>query len=288
MLRRDPITGVQRLVAPGRASDLRPTIRGCPFCAGNEGATPASTGERARRESTPTDAVWSARAFPNRFPLTDPHELVVPSPRHCTSWRDLALPELQDGLSLLLERRAALQTASPERYVHAFANDGPAAGASVAHVHAQLVVLDRGAHTERLVANVRDEGSCAICGLLDDPELLVERGRHHAVIAHPTPRLAGGLLLVPTGHRAAPDPDRLAEFAELLHRAWMTLDADTDANCWLVADEAAGAHWYLELQPRGANLAGVELALGLNVSAADARETAQLARTRLGKPSPRA
>jgi UDPglucose--hexose-1-phosphate uridylyltransferase len=277
--RRDPITGRDRLVAPGRAARLRGQERGCPFCAGHEHDTPDETARRPRRESTPTDADWSARAFPNRFPLTDPHELVVPTPEHLTRWRDVSLPQLQDALELIVERRAAM--GEPGRYVHTFVNDGPEAGASISHVHAQLAVLERGPHTDQLVDGVCDEATCALCALLRDEALVIERGNHHALVAHPVPRLAGGLLLVPLEHRTTLDASRAPEFAELLHRAWMAVDPDLATNLWLVADEDRGAHWYGELQPRSSNLAGVELATGLNVSAADPRDVAASARERL-------
>ncbi|MCW2924694.1 MAG: galactose-phosphate uridyl transferase [Thermoleophilia bacterium] len=278
MLREDPITGDVRLLAPGRASDLRPATRGCPFCPGHEADTPATTGSRPPREGG-SGGEWGARSFDNRFPLTDPHEIVVPSCRHVTAWRELTLPELEDGLALLLERRRALL--EQDRYVHAFVNDGAGAGASLSHVHAQLVVMERTAHTDRLVDRVRDEADCALCRLLDDDDLVVERGLHHTIVAHPLPRLAGGLIVAPSHHHAEPGDANLAEFAGFVHRALAAVDEGTAANLWLVADEARGAHWYLEVQPRGANLAGVELALGVLVSAADPRDTAVEARERL-------
>ena len=279
MYRRDPITGNARLVRPGRAARLRDQDRGCPFCVGHEHDTPAETGRRPRRDTTPTSADWSARAFPNRFPLTEPHEVVVPSPEHVRRWRDLDIVQLRDGLSLLLERRRALQR--EDAYVHAFINDGARAGASISHVHAQLAVLDRGANTDSLIAGVTSAGDCATCALLQDEDLVVQRGNHHTLLAHPAPRLGGGLLLVPNEHRSALDETRIVEFVELLHRAWQAVDTDLHTNAWLVADEARGAHWYAELQPRSSNLAGVELATGIAVSAADPRETASSARERL-------
>lgn len=284
MLREDPITGDLRLVAPGRADRLRVGGRGCPFCAGNEGLTPDCTGSRARRELTPTESGWAARSFGNAWPLTDPHEVVVPTPRHVTTWRELTLPELQDGLSLLLERRRALLRDGA--YVHAFVNDGEDAGASISHVHAQLVVVEQSEHTDRLTRHVRDPARCALCRLLDgSDELLVERGRHHALVAHPVPRLAGALLVVPLTHETDPSDEHAAEFADLVRRALAALPSDTATNLWFVADEFRAAHWYLELQPRTANVAGVELALGLSVSAADSVETASAARERLAMPA---
>lgn len=240
---------------------------------------------RPRRESTPAGAEWGARSFANRFPLAPLHEVVVPSPAHLTRWRELTLPQLQDALSLILERRRAL--ACPGGYVHAFVNDGLEAGASISHVHAQLVGLERGDSTDRLVAGTRRaDGGCALCELVSArPALHVERGLHHLLFAHPVPRLAGALLIAPLEHRVEPDESHLAELAELLRRAWAALDPKDAVNAWLVVDEEHEAHWYLELQPRSANLGGVELATGLAISAADPLDIAESARERLAMHS---
>lgn len=273
-----------RLVAPGRSARLGSRAQGCPFCPGNEHSTPAESGRRPPRPGDEVGAAagWAARSFPNLFPLTEHHEVLVPSPRHLTSWRELTILELQDGLDLLLERRADLQQGGS--YVHAFVNDGSGAGASLPHVHAQLVVLPRGTHSDQLVHGTRSStpGGCRLCRLLAERShpLLVEAGRHHSLLVHPAPRIGGGLLLVPNEHEVELRDEPTAEFAALLHRALQAVPAG-DANLWLVADESARAHWYLEVQPRTAQLAGVELALGLSVIAQDPLATADAMRERL-------
>jgi UDPglucose--hexose-1-phosphate uridylyltransferase len=165
--------------------------------------------------------------------------------------------------------------------VHAFINDGAAAGASLPHVHAQLLVLERAAHTEQLTAHTLNFDTCAICALATQhPQLLVEQAHHHALWAHPAPRMGGGLVIAPLDH-SSPLGEHIAELAHLLMRA-IAVCGPQDLNCWLVADEQTGAHWYLEVQPRTAQLAGVELALSLNVIAAEPAHTAAVARERLG------
>jgi UDPglucose--hexose-1-phosphate uridylyltransferase len=268
----DPLTGAPRLVAPGRAARFAMPPRGCPFCPDQEEATPLETG---RRE---IDGAWSARSFPNLFPLTDPAEVLVPTRRHVTSWRGLTLAELTDGMSLLLERRAALQ--APGRYVHAFVNDGPRAGASMEHAHAQLVVVDH-EYGARLTALLHGAG-CALCALTDHSESGVEIAcvEGLTVLAHPSPRLGGGLLITPSTHDAIPTAEDAPRLAAALEVALRVVEPDTDVNLWLAAD-GTDTHWYFEVQPRTANLAGVELALGINVSAADPAAVAAAARQRL-------
>lgn len=289
-LHEDPITGELRLVAPGRSARLGPRPSGCPFCPGNEEGTPPETGRVDARahvlEDAAIESTWSARSFPNLFPLTDPHEVLVPSPRHVTAWRELTLPELEAGLELLLQRRSAML--APDRYVHAFVNDGTEAGASLPHVHAQLVSVPAGGHAERLTWGVRGgEGGCALCDLVGDHDspYLVERGNHYAIVAHPMPRIAGSLLVTPVLHDDEISDEAPSELAALLHRALQAVRDDASLNMWIVADEAAQAHWYLELQPRTAFLAGVELALGLSVIARDPLDTAADARERLAQPA---
>ncbi|MBC7461623.1 MAG: hypothetical protein H7287_09710 [Thermoleophilia bacterium] len=270
----DPITGAPRLVAPGRTARLDETDGACPFCVGSEAATPHETGRREARGS------WIARAFPNLYPLTDPHEVLVPTPRHVTSWRDLTLQELTAGLELLLERRAAPQ--APGRYVHVFVNDGVAAGASLEHAHAQLVVVDH-EYGARLTRLLHGDG-CALCALTASHEagLEITRSEGLVVLAHPAPRLAGGLIITPARHEPEPEPgsSSAASLATSLAAALRATDPATDINLWLAAD-GVDTHWYLEVQPRSANLAGVELALGIHVCAADPAATAAAGRARL-------
>ncbi|MEO6866622.1 MAG: hypothetical protein ABI200_01220, partial [Gaiellales bacterium] len=218
-LHEDPITGEPRLIAPGRNARLGPRPSGCPFCPGHEDTTPPETGRvdagpYVLEDPAVAHSTWAARSFPNLFPLTDPHEVLVPSPRHVTAWRDLTLPELEAGIHLLLQRRKAML--QPGRYVHAFVNDGVEAGASLPHVHAQLVSVPAGGHAERLTKGVRSrDGSCAMCGLVGshDSPYLVERGNHYAIVAHPMPRLAGSLLVAPITHDVIISDEQPAELA---------------------------------------------------------------------------
>lgn len=224
-----------------------------------------------------------ARAFPNLFPLTEQHEVLVPTRRHATSWRQLSLPELEAGLALLVQRWRALQ--HPARYVHAFVNDGAAAGASLEHVHAQLVSVPADQHAASLMHGVQG-ATCALCALVgrDRSALVVESDERYAILAHPLPRIAGALLVTPVQHDHEVDEHAATELATRVHRALVALPADCAFNMWLVADAAAPMHWYLELQPRTAHLAGVELALGLHVVARDPELAAKEARARLHAP----
>src|SRR5262245_57655197 len=111
----------------------------CPFCPGAEALTPpeiARTGNGA-----PGTPGWRVRVFPNLYPITDAHEVVALSPDH-----DRALAALSDDESIevflvLRDRVRALRDAG-YAFATAILNQGRAAGASIAHPHAQVFALD--------------------------------------------------------------------------------------------------------------------------------------------------
>ena len=266
----DTFTGLDRLVAPDRVKRLGLAHTGCPFCAGNEDATPA---ESLRIEDS--SGTWRARAFPNLFPLASYHEVLVPTARHVTTLRELTPDELEAMLELWCQCLHAATDGA--RYPHLFVNDGAGAGSSVPHVHAQLMVADRSPYVQRILGRVSDPDTCAACAL----ETQAERvwSSEDFVLAVPaTPRLSGSMILAPRLHDAP-----FACTAELVIAITTALRAlpDHDFNILLVADLAHPVHWYLEFIPRHGQLAGAELGLNLTVCIERPDVSAAAARARL-------
>jgi UDPglucose--hexose-1-phosphate uridylyltransferase len=137
----------------------------CPFCLGNEHETPE---ELARYSETGRSAKsWSVRVVPNKYPAVNgagssssaeaaacnedclfrtvpalgEHEVIIESPRHVVSLTDLT-PAETDLLFLAYRDRIAFHRAAGKaKYVQAFKNVGPLAGASMEHSHSQLMAL---------------------------------------------------------------------------------------------------------------------------------------------------
>lgn len=203
-IRRDPILGHEVLVAPERmarpgalwlpAAAPRDSAN-CPFCAGHESRTPATLLRYPRAESES----WRIRVVPNAFPACEPvdlpgsshdmelghgsrscgrspargyHEVVIESPEHLTE--PLQVPPADRPLVYRAwrDRFLAWRAAGQVRYPLAFKNQGPSAGASLPHVHSQLVGLR---HVPRTVQRILGRaaryhlrtGSCAWCDRLD-------------------------------------------------------------------------------------------------------------------------
>jgi UDPglucose--hexose-1-phosphate uridylyltransferase len=159
-LRHDALTG--RLVLLATDREARPitfTHHGaerdvgdpstCPFCPGHERATPPEitrTGPGA-----PDSPGWRVRVVPNLYPIaggphagtsaTGAHEVVVLSPDHGRSLAELADDQAVEVLTVLRDRARA-HTAAGHAHVQVLVNQGRAAGASIAHPHAQVIALD--------------------------------------------------------------------------------------------------------------------------------------------------
>src|SRR5688572_15227581 len=77
-IRKHPITGDPIVFAPQRAGRPNAFARdqnaACPFCPGNESETPPEITHRGNP--------WEVRAFPNKYPAVDGHEVIVESPDH--------------------------------------------------------------------------------------------------------------------------------------------------------------------------------------------------------------
>jgi UDPglucose--hexose-1-phosphate uridylyltransferase len=143
----------------------RATGISCPFCAGHESETP----EAIASYSSNGKGKWLVRVVPNKYPAVTSHnvvgtlrvpsecngtpsvpttlpgfgshEVIVESPRHIASFSELTDAEAAAVFSAYSDRLQKLKAAGSYRYVQIFKNVGPAAGASLEHVHSQLVAL---------------------------------------------------------------------------------------------------------------------------------------------------
>lgn len=136
----------------------------CPFCAGNESATPEAvavytTGHAQAHHGQPN--TWQVRVVPNKYPavrsdVNGPlrqdlfgnsasaagvHEVIIESPQHVASLTELDSDQLR--MTWLSYRDRLSEHARNERwkYGQIFKNVGAAAGSSIEHAHSQVVIL---------------------------------------------------------------------------------------------------------------------------------------------------
>jgi len=206
-LRKDPIVGRWVIIATSRAkrphdfdtTPQRQRDRFCPFCEGNEHATPDEIIAYRRHGSKPNRDGWRVRVVPNKFPAlmiegelnkrgegiydmmqgVGAHEVIIESPEHIVSTAELSEEQIREVLWVYRDRLVDLKKDPRFSYGMIFKNVGAAAGASLEHTHSQLIV------TPIVPINVWEEmtgsleffnyrGRCVFCDMIQQ-EIATEK-----------------------------------------------------------------------------------------------------------------
>jgi UDPglucose--hexose-1-phosphate uridylyltransferase len=189
----------------------------CPMCPGNEHMTPPavlvylkSNGEivKAKDENGFRPKNWLIRVVPNLFPAFAPpkelkdqqhimksdsfgyaighHEVLVESPRHDEDPPDAKLPQLVHVINAYKDRLNELSAKPYVRYVSIFRNHGLEAGASLTHVHSQIIATPFvPTIVETEIAASRNfwnhHGKCVFCDIIEreskSPRLIHDNAR---------------------------------------------------------------------------------------------------------------
>jgi len=276
-----------------------------PFAEGHEDETPPEV-YALRDGSPPDSPGWRARVVPNLYPALAPgepeaaadplggargepdlfvsrpahgaHELIVNSPKRVWSLADLEPGEVTTAMGVWRERMRAHADAA---YVHVIVNEGREAGASLPHTHAQLYALPFvpaaiARERERFTAySDHTQGRNLLGDLLQEE---VRRGERivaidpEAVVLSPfAARVPFHLQVVPRRPAARfEDEGPLGGhvFHEALVRLRAVLGALPPLNMW-VRTAPRGAErfcWRIDVLPRLAQLAGLELGAGVHLN----------------------
>ena len=313
-LRIDPIVGRRVYIAEDRAGrpndfvgwdkvppeaasaslqvGLRPSLQvsACSFCAGNEVHTPL-----ASAIVLDADGRWQVRVVPNKYPavaLDQPvsaafgaHEVIIESPDHVLDVVDLGMDHLATVLGVYRDRLR--HWSSDARLMHAviFKNAGFAAGASLEHVHSQLVALPYvpaavAAEVDAVAAFYASNGRCPFCDLLKretaEGERLVLRQDGLVAICASAPRQPYETWILPEEHAAGfetLDAGQLQAQARVLHELLRRLQivAPSAAYNLLLHTGPFNArdedfHWHWEVVPRLTHEAGLEWGGGVYIT----------------------
>lgn len=321
-LRRDPVCGQWIIIAPNRsarptdhpAASHRPDpADGCPFCRGHESQTPPATLTIDRDGNTvPGESDWLVRVIPNRYPaLTSPspgevsgqwpqlasgsasmpferqpahghHEVIVESPAHHRLLTQLDVPQVERILSAWRARMEQLAADPHVRHISLFRNSGAAAGASLEHVHSQIMALpfvpprtlvelqaaeqhlqQEGCRLwSQLITDERTDGS----RVLDSTDGFTV----YCPFASQFPAEIWIVPRIPAPHFAAASMDTLQQLAAVLHRTLRQLDTAFGQPDFNLSVHTAPLHdrrreayqWHVRILPRLSGIAGFELSSG--------------------------
>jgi UDPglucose--hexose-1-phosphate uridylyltransferase len=233
-------------------------------------------------EAPPPDPLAAGRGQPGLFsarPAVGAHEVIVNTPQALDSLAQLDAQQLATAMGTWRERMRAHADAA--EYVHVIVNEGREAGASLPHTHAQLYALGFvpaaiARERERFTAwYERTEGRNLLEDLVQEEVRLRERViavDDEAVAISPyAARVPFQIQIVPRRPRARFEDDGplgASLLLEVLRRLQAVLGGVPPFNLWVrTAPRGAGSFcWRIELLPRLAQLAGLELGAGLNLN----------------------
>jgi UDPglucose--hexose-1-phosphate uridylyltransferase len=322
-LRKDPVIDRWTLIAPERAA--RPTEiedpghlahhTACPFCEGHEAETPHEV-LAVRTPGSPTDGPgWRVRVVPNRFPAARPdagpvrsphdllvaepgvgvHEVVIEAPHHEASISALPVEHVRDVFAVYRDRLALHGADRRLRHVQVFKNHGAPAGASVEHVHSQILATGRipleiEAELDRAATYHAPHGDCVYCDLLDRElaagERIVLESEHVVAFAAWAGRFPYETWVLPRRHAASYERLSNAELTDLagvmrtVLRRLSAVAGDPAYNYVLHTTAAEPFHWHWEILPRLTGIAGYELATGCYLNPLPPEEAAERLRKR--------
>ncbi len=222
-------------------------------------------------------------------------EVLIESPRHGHGPADMSPTELEAVVELYARSLGRLARHHPGLTPCLFRNEGAGAGASLRHPHAQLIatsaVPPATARREARQHRYRDgAGGCLLCELPalepDATERTVLDDEHFRVEVPWAPERPLEVWLVPRRHRAAVHEmgdDEAAALARILGRVLRglrILSGDADYNYILHSTSGARAsdpalHWFLQIRPVTAKMAGFELGSGVRINPADPTDDAR-------------
>lgn len=250
--------------------DTRAHVDTCPFCVGNEHMTPPAIG------AYPPQGPWQLRIVENLYPVLGDdsenpnlsfglqqtidgygrHEVMIDHHQHGIAVHEMSEEHLALLFSTYRIRMEQLYKSNPRlRYVLVFKNFGPAAGASIAHTHSQIIampVVPDNVHLE--VENSRryyeKHQHCIFCTLIDEAltfeatlydresgeirrkldvgQFVIERGKKFIAIKPFASRFEWEMHILPLAHQSdflASSPEDFTDLARIMRRSMARLDA---------------------------------------------------------------
>lgn len=283
--------GQCRTVVPARRDEVESLLAGhppqtsppqkpdCAFCRGNEADTPDAL-------HCETDAAgnWVVRVVPNKYPAVQlnaqpcgAHEVIIESPVHHRRTGELSLEQTQAVLRAYASRLGYWDTDDRFAYGLLFKNVGPSAGASVEHLHSQLIALPVvppyvALEQQALADHRRATGNCGWCDRLEsvqaEGDRVVAESPGYLAFCPTASRQPYETWILPTEHTeachaVADSPETTAQLARLLQSVVRAIETEIGtAGYNLMIHTGAGRHWRIEVLPRVSMLAGFELATG--------------------------
>jgi len=268
--RRWVIVATQRLARPENVGKTKKTLRQaqgkCPFCPGNEGMTP---GEVFRLGAGEKDRPgWQVRVIPNKFPITDFHEVIIHSPSETLDIHEMPISHVE---LLIKAYRERFNFYRKKGQVLIFCNHGEHSGASLKHPHSQLVLIPAQINLDTLTReplnNIVEENDFFHVYCPDFSqwpyEVWIAPKKENTIF--------GDLNDEEIKDLAGVLQKTIKQLKHIFDHHPLTKNMTFAYNYYLYPKE----NWYWRIIPRFIHRAGFELGTGLSVNAIDPTEAAR-------------
>src|SRR4051794_3746176 len=273
-----------------------------PFLEGHEDRTPPEVYAVRPNGGEPDTPGWLVRVVPNLYPALQPdcpdpapeakpdlftalaargeHEVVVNAPQPVVSLSDLPVEQVRTAVDAWRARMRHHRERGAS-CVHLIVNERREAGASLPHTHAQLYALDFvpagiARERERFGAYAtRTMGGNLLADLVQEEvrrrERIVAIDDEAVLMVPYAAQVPYQLLLAPRRPRPRFEdagPTGAALLHDALNRLARRLGATPPLNLWVRTAPAGADHfcWRIDVLPRLAHLAGLELGAGVNLN----------------------
>src|SRR5690606_5813315 len=272
----------------------------CPFCIGQESETPPEIA----RYALPGEALWRVRVVPNKYPAVAPassngrvrsapfrklagrgvHEVIIESPTHVVSLTDLPETYAQLAFRAYADRLTAMRREPKMAYGVVFKNVGPEAGASLEHVHSQVLATTLVPQTvaaqharwkrKNRTGNVFER---FLAEEMEDGSRVGAQSERFVALCPFASRVPYEVRVLPIRHAAyfeRTDPAHLDELARLVRDIFRRIEAATSHGPYNFIIHTApfdtGDHdyyyWHIEILPRLTRTAGFEWGSGCYIN----------------------
>ncbi|HVH89834.1 MAG TPA: galactose-1-phosphate uridylyltransferase [Candidatus Acidoferrum sp.] len=316
--RKDPTVDRWVIIATERAK--RPIRREgsdtalCPFCAGNENMTPPEVlvfrdvGDPSRLPN------WTVRVVPNKYPALVPdgsrlettneiyearsgtgtHEVIIESPHHVTDVTLLNENQFEAVLRAYRNRIMDLRNDRRFRYILIYKNQGTEAGATLEHVHSQLIampMIPKLILEEIETAKNYYQGNrrCVFCDVIRKEtasERFVTENARYLVICPFAPRFPYETWILPKQHALLfernTQPDDV-DLAGILRETLIRLNRSLGGPAFnyfihsnpLDQGENSYYHWHMEIIPKLIQVGGFEWGSGSYINTVTPEQSAR-------------
>jgi UDPglucose--hexose-1-phosphate uridylyltransferase len=321
--RKDPATGRWVIIASAR--EKRPRDLGdkddlkrsepCPFCSGNEALTPPEVWSHRERNTQPNAPGWCVRVVPNKYPALEiggkwsarddgfyessnglgVHEVIIESPNHVVNMGMLSEEQFANILRAYRDRMRELENDPRWCYLLVYKNQGERAGATLGHVHSQLVALPavpKQAVDELNGAKQHYEstGRCIYCAMiqreLERRERLITASEGFVALCPFASRFAYETWILPKNHAAAFEQSSEQDIVALAHAQKdliirLNRVLSNPPFNYLIhsipPQEKLNSHyhWHIEVLPQLARAAGFEWGSGSHMNSVAPEDAAR-------------